>query len=126
MIDFIGCLTISSSAAKRKERKRLTMSPLQRGVRPHPLAVHQRWIYALEIRRVKPDFNDVRDDEDGSEHEKRTPPLPTTRGKEVVRHDEGPRDENQEIEIREGGTRAETHAIPAHEVCEEKTGPEPG
>jgi hypothetical protein len=30
--DFRG-LTISSSAAKRKERKRLTMSPLQRGVR---------------------------------------------------------------------------------------------
>src|SRR5450631_3029644 len=30
------CLTISSSAAKRKERERLTMSPLQRGVRLHP------------------------------------------------------------------------------------------
>jgi hypothetical protein len=28
-----GCLTISSSAAKRKERERLTMSPLQRVVR---------------------------------------------------------------------------------------------
>ena len=29
-------LTISSSAAKRKERERLTMSPLQRGVSPQP------------------------------------------------------------------------------------------